>query len=67
MKKFLKEQNVSFGEKDVRSNSGARAEMIVKSGQIAVPVIDIGRKIIVGFDANEINTALKNQFVITHS
>lgn len=33
--------------------------MIEKSGQIGVPVIDVDGQIIVGFDKNAINKALK--------
>lgn len=49
-KEFFKENNIRFTEKDVGSDMIAANEMIEKSGQMSVPVIDINGKIIVGFD-----------------
>jgi len=58
-KKYLQELNIAFNEKDVKDDPNARVEMILKSGQLDVPVFDIEGKIIVGFDAEAINLALK--------
>ena len=53
---FIFEDN---GFEVTMANSGIEAvEMIKKSGQQGVPVIDIGGKIIVGFDKNAIKEAL---------
>ena len=49
-KAFFQENEVKYQEVDVASDTKARAEMIQKSGQIGVPVIDVGGKIVVGFD-----------------
>lgn len=49
-KAFFKEHNVAYEKKDVSTNAVARDEMIDKSGQMGVPVIDIDGKILVGFD-----------------
>ena len=49
-KAFLKEQNIDYSEKDVASDDKAREEMIQKSGQLGVPVIDVGGKLIIGFN-----------------
>ena len=49
-KEFLKENNIRFTEKDVGSDMIAAREMIEKSGQMSVPVININGKIIVGSD-----------------
>ena len=49
-KEFLKTNNVAYTEKDVASDSVAREEMIKKSGQLGVQVIDIDGEIIIGFD-----------------
>ena len=54
LKDFLKENNISFEDYDVGSNREKLEEMIKKSGQIGVPVIDIDGEIIVGFDKEEI-------------
>lgn len=49
-KAFFKEHDVKYEEKDVTTDEKAREEMIQKSGQMGVPVIDIDGKILVGFD-----------------
>ncbi|MBI4243547.1 MAG: glutaredoxin family protein [Planctomycetes bacterium] len=58
-KKFFNENNVKFTEIDVGKNQQAAEEMIEKSGQMGVPVIEIEGQIIVGFDRNRIKKALK--------
>jgi glutaredoxin-like YruB-family protein len=55
---FLKEHNVKFEHKDVSSDSAALKEMMQKSRQGGVPVIDIDGKIIVGFNEPAIKEAL---------
>lgn len=57
-KAFFKENNVQYQEKDVASDDTAREEMMKKSGQLAVPVIDIDGKILVGFDKGTLKQAL---------
>lgn len=59
VKDFLKKHKVAFKEIDVSSNEKAAKEMIEKSGQMGVPVLDINGKIIVGFDEEAIKKALK--------
>ncbi len=49
-KKFFKDHSITYEEKDVSVDDKAREEMVEKSGQLGVPVIDIDGKIIVGFD-----------------
>ncbi|MBI2612311.1 glutathione S-transferase N-terminal domain-containing protein [Candidatus Kaiserbacteria bacterium] len=49
-KAFFGEHNVAYTEKNVASDSAAREEMIKKSEQMGVPVIDIDGTIVVGFD-----------------
>ncbi len=49
-KAYLSEKKIPFTEKDVMSDLKAREEMVQKSGQLGVPVIDVGGTIIVGFD-----------------
>ncbi|MDI6731013.1 MAG: glutaredoxin family protein [Candidatus Margulisbacteria bacterium] len=57
-KKFLAENNIPFEEIDVSLSQSAAQEMINKSGQMGVPVIDIDGKIFVGFDRAGIKKAL---------
>jgi glutaredoxin-like YruB-family protein len=49
-KHFLEEQKVSYHEKDVSANQDDLNEMIGKTNQMGVPVIDIDGQIIIGFD-----------------
>ncbi len=49
-KKYLTSKNVKFEEVDVSKNREVAYEMVKKSGQRGVPVIDINGSIIVGFD-----------------
>ena len=58
-KNFLKENKVEFSEFDVSIDQEKAQEMIRKSGQTGVPVLDIDGTIIVGFDVDKIKAALK--------
>lgn len=58
VKDYLKSKNVTFTEYDVASDNKAAMEMIHKSGQSGVPVIDIGGEIVVGFDQDSIEQIL---------
>ena len=51
---FLNEHNIEFEEIDVAEDEKAREEMIKKSGQMGVPVIEIDGEIIIGFDRKKI-------------
>jgi glutaredoxin-like YruB-family protein len=57
-KQFLKENNVTFQDYDVGAEQEKADEMVRKSGQMGVPVIDIEGEIIVGFDKDKIKQAL---------
>lgn len=57
-KKYLSSKNVPFEDLDVSRNREAAMEMVQKSGQRGVPVIDINGKIIVGFDQATIDRLL---------
>lgn len=57
-KAYFDQKGVKYVEKDVMADEKARAEMIHKSGQLGVPVIDIDGTITVGFDKGAINELL---------
>lgn len=57
-KEFFKEKNIAFTEHDVASDTEKRNEMIEKSGQRGVPVIQIGNDLIVGFNKPVISQLL---------
>ena len=54
LKEFLKEHNVAFEDIDVSQDKKASDEMVEKSGQMGVPVVDIDGEIVVGFDREKI-------------
>ena len=56
---FLKEHKIEFKHVDVSSDQAGLKEMMDKSGQTGVPVIDIDGKIIVGFNEAAVKEALK--------
>jgi len=58
LKKFLKEHNIEFEDIDVSANREMANEMIEKSGQTGVPVIEIDDEIVIGFDRNKISQLL---------
>ncbi len=51
-KDYFKNKGVAFEDKNVSLDRAAGQEMITKSGQMGVPVIDIDGQIIVGFQPN---------------
>ncbi|MPW26077.1 NrdH-redoxin [Alkalibaculum sp. M08DMB] len=57
-KDYLKSNNISFEEYDVSKDRNAATEMVSKSGQRGVPVLDINDNIIVGFDKKNIDKLL---------
>lgn len=57
-KQFLKDKNVEFENIDVSTDEAKADEMIKKSGQMGVPVLDIDGQIIIGFDKERIAKAL---------
>jgi glutaredoxin-like YruB-family protein len=59
LKEFFKEHNIEFEDIDVSQDEKARDEMIEKSGQMGVPVVDINGEIVVGFDKEKISQLLK--------
>ncbi|MBI4122804.1 MAG: glutathione S-transferase N-terminal domain-containing protein [Parcubacteria group bacterium] len=58
-KEFFKEHNVSYKELDVVGDMRAREDMIKKSGQLGVPVIDVDGSIVIGFDKRKLSELLK--------
>lgn len=58
LKEFFKEKGFKFDDIDVSADDKEREEMIEKSGQMGVPVVEIDGEVIVGFDRNKINKKL---------
>lgn len=57
-KEFFKKNNVQYQEHNVAEDEKAREEMVNKSGQLGVPVIDIDGKVMVGFSESELKKSL---------
>jgi len=58
LKEFLKEKGIEFEDLNVASDAQAREEMVKKSGQMGVPVVDIDGEIVIGFDKERISKLL---------
>ncbi|WP_252246583.1 glutaredoxin family protein [Clostridium sp. ZBS4] len=58
VKNYLKSKSVDFEELNVQEDMIAREDMVKKSKQIGVPVLDINNTIIIGFDKPSIDEAL---------
>ncbi len=57
-KEFLKENKIPFKNVNVAEDPKALEEMVEKSGQRGVPVLDVKGTIIIGFDKEAIKEAL---------
>ena len=57
-KDFFAKNNVQYEERNVATDMKSREEMLEKSQQLGVPVIDVDDTIIVGFDKKNLEIAL---------
>lgn len=57
-KRYLRERGIRFRDVDVSRDPAAARDMVRRSGQQGVPVIDINGKIVIGFDRAKINQLL---------
>lgn len=57
-KAYLEEKGIPYEGIDVSFDEKAQKEMIDKSGQMGVPVLDIDGNIVVGFDKEKIDELL---------
>ena len=61
VKEYLKDKKIDFENIDVAENREAAMEMVRKSGQMGVPVTQIGDKYIVGYNPDAIDEELTKQ------
>ena len=59
LKEFLAEHKVQFTNIDVSADQEKAQEMIEKSGQMGVPVMDVDGQILIGFDKKKVSELLK--------
>ena len=57
-KQYLNDNKIAFENIDVSEDQDKAREMVAKSGQMGVPVLDIDGEIIVGFDKEKIKETL---------
>lgn len=57
-KAYFRQKGIRFRDVDVSRDPAAARDMVRRSGQQGVPVIDIGGQIIIGFDRPKINQLL---------
>ena len=57
-KEFFNKNHVAYEDHNVAEDDVAREEMVNKSHQLGVPVIDINGKIVVGFDERALTKLL---------
>jgi glutaredoxin-like YruB-family protein len=60
-KEYFKSKNIKFEAVDVSVDQHALREMVDKTGQLGVPVIDIDGITIIGFDRPRIDAALQEK------
>jgi glutaredoxin 3 len=58
-KQYLSQLKVPFTEIDVEENHEAARELVEKTGQAGIPVIEIANETIIGFDRSRIDLALR--------
>ena len=63
-KDWLKQKKVEFDDINVGIDQDKAKEMIKKSGQMGVPVIDVDGEVIIGFDRPKLEIALKKKKLV---
>ena len=58
VKEYLKEKGVEFTDFNAAADAEARKEMVRKSSQMGVPVIDVDGTIVVGFNRTRLEELL---------
>lgn len=61
VKEYLQNKGLEFETVDVSSNREAAMEMVKKTGQMGVPVTQIGEKYIIGYNPEAIDAEIENQ------
>ena len=61
VKDYLQNKGVEFETVDVSANREAAMEMVKKTGQMGVPVTQIGEKYIIGYNPEAIDAEIENQ------
>ncbi len=57
-KQYFDSKNVKYNEVDIEVDTAAGQKIVEETGQMGVPVIRVGKEVIVGFDRPRIDAAL---------
>ena len=57
-KDYFKEHDIDYNELNVAEDQEARMQMVQKTGQLGVPVIEIGDEVLVGFSEPHVKALL---------
>ena len=63
-KEYFKSKDLEYDTKDVTTDGEAYKELLEKSNQLGVPVIDIDGTVIIGFDRPKIDLALREKNLV---
>ncbi len=58
VKRYLREHKIKFKDVDISRDERAARDVMRRTGQMGVPVLDIGGKIVIGFDRAKIDRLL---------
>jgi len=58
VKDYLKSKGINFTDYNVASDLEARNQMVQKSGQLGVPVIEVDGNIVIGFNRGKLDELL---------
>lgn len=58
VKKYLQDKGIKYTDLDVAQDQEARADMMEKTGRMAVPVVMVGENVVVGFDKTKLDQLL---------
>jgi len=57
-KEFLSQKGIPFESKNIAEDETARAELVSRTGRMAVPVIVVGDEVVMGFDRGRLQRLL---------
>ena len=64
LKEHLASHNIAYKEIDVSQDEAQLEKMVMISGQMGVPVVEIGENVVIGFDKEKIDELLNLKWVV---
>lgn len=61
LKEYLTDKKIEFDTKDITTDQNAYQEILEKTSQLGVPVIDIDGTVVLGFDRPKIDAVLRDK------